>query len=135
LHRDPYSVDTLNSSQSKDIGGVLINLASEDSLSRFFLPSTHRHPLCCTTQTPKTIRLETAMPSGSKSKSRGNRLNRTGNLKPTLNSIYASYGGFEHFLHTFGLKPYNTDEVEEGRKIAQVMLENDLMDWEEGKNT
>ena len=31
LHKDPYSVDALNSSQSKHIGGVLINLASEAS--------------------------------------------------------------------------------------------------------
>lgn len=69
------------------------------------------------------------MPAGSKSMSRGN-----GKRKPTLNSIYASYGGFHHFLHSFGLKPYNADEVEEGKMIAKAMLKDELEDWKESMN-
>ena len=51
--------------------------------------------------------------------------------KPTLNSIYASFGGWQNFLLSYGLKPYNDDDVQEGKRIAQVMLENALEEWEE----
>ena len=67
------------------------------------------------------------MPTTSKSKSQDGK-----KRKPTLNSIYASFGGFHQFLLSYGLKPYNHDDVEEGVRIAQVMLEGDLEEWEEG---
>ncbi len=56
---------------------------------------------------------------------------RGGKPKPTLKSIYDSFGGRNNFLLSYGLKPYNADDVEEGDKIAQTMLEHDLEDWKE----
>lgn len=55
---------------------------------------------------------------------------RGGKPKPTLNSIYASFGGWHKFLLSYGLKHYNDDDVEEGKMIAQAMLESDLEEWE-----
>jgi len=54
----------------------------------------------------------------------------SGTPKPTLNSIYASFGGWQNFLLSYGLKPYNDDDIEEGRRIAQEMLKYDLEEWE-----
>lgn len=54
-----------------------------------------------------------------------------GKPKPTLNSIYDSFGGQHNFLRSYGLKPYDADDVEEGKNIAQTMLEHDLEDWED----
>jgi len=53
------------------------------------------------------------------------------NPKPTLNSIYATCGGWYNFLLSYGLKPWNPDDVEEGKRIAEAMLEYALKDWEE----
>jgi len=50
--------------------------------------------------------------------------------KPTLNSLYASFGGWQNFLLSYGLKPYNDDDVEEGKMIAQGLLQNSLDEWE-----
>jgi len=99
LHKEPYSVNILNPSLGGSFFPVLIST------------------LCVVLPKHQT-QLETAMPSGSKSKSR----NGKGTGKPTLNSIYASYGWFGHFLHSFGLKSYNTDEVEEGLGGGQEHL-------------
>ena len=57
----------------------------------------------------------------------------SGKPKPTLNSIYASFGGWQNFLLSYGLKPYNDDDVEEGKRIAQTLLEHDLEDWAESE--
>ena len=57
----------------------------------------------------------------------------SGKPKPTLNSIYASFGGWQNFLLSYGLKPYNDDDVEEGKKIAQTLLEHNLEDWAESE--
>jgi len=53
------------------------------------------------------------------------------NPKPTLNSIYETCGGWYNFLLSYGLKPWNPDDVDEGKRIAQTMLENAMNDWEE----
>jgi len=53
--------------------------------------------------------------------------------KPTLNMIYASCGGWYNFLLSYGLKPLDTDDVDEGKRIAQGILENALRDWEESR--
>lgn len=50
--------------------------------------------------------------------------------KPTLNSLYESFGGWQNFLLSYGLKPYNDDDVEEGKRIAQGLLRNSLEEWE-----
>ena len=53
------------------------------------------------------------------------------NPRPTLNSIYAGCGGWYNFLLSYGLKPWDTDDVDEGKRIAQAMLDQALKDWEE----
>jgi len=66
--------------------------------------------------------------SGTTSKSKS-----SGKPKPTLNSIYAGFGGWQNFLLSYGLKPYNDDDVQEGKKIAQTLLEHNLADWAESE--
>jgi hypothetical protein len=66
------------------------------------------------------------MPANSKSDGQSSK-----KRKPTLNSIYASFGGFRQFLLCYGLKLHNADDVEEGKRIAQTMLDSDLQEWEE----
>ena len=38
--------------------------------------------------------------------------------------IYDSFGGYENFMYSYGLKPWNPDDVEEGEAIAKVLREN-----------
>lgn len=45
--------------------------------------------------------------------------------QPTLNTVYKSYGGFQNFLHSYGLRLWNPDDVEEGKAIAAEMLKED----------
>jgi hypothetical protein len=33
-------------------------------------------------------------------------------------------------MHSYGLKPWNTDDVEEGKQIVEAMKEHDRRDWE-----
>ncbi|THH33190.1 hypothetical protein EUX98_g945 [Antrodiella citrinella] len=53
--------------------------------------------------------------------------------KPSLNSVYKSYGGWPNFMHSHGLKTWDMDDVDEGHRIAEAMLEHDRLDEEEGK--
>ena len=32
---------------------------------------------------------------------------------------------------SYNLKPWDSDDVEEGKRIAEVMLQHDLEEWEE----
>ena len=76
-----------------------------------------------------TIHIPTAiMPAATASKSNAQNSNMR---KPTLNSMYATCGGWYNFLLSYGLKPWDPDDVEEGKRIAQGMLEYALQDWEE----
>ena len=68
------------------------------------------------------------MPATTSSKSNAQ---SSGMPKPTLNSIYATCGGWYNVLLSYGLKPWNPDDVEEGKRIAQAMLESALQDWKE----
>jgi len=75
-----------------------------------------------------TTHLATAiMPTNTTSNSN---TQSSGKPKPTLNSLYASFGGWQNFLLSYGLKPYDDDDVEEGRRIAQELLKNNLEEWE-----
>lgn len=49
-------------------------------------------------------------------------------------SIYDSYEGYENFMHSFGLKPWDADDVEEGQRIAESMLAEDEEDEEGAYN-
>jgi len=53
--------------------------------------------------------------------------------KPTLNAIYGTCGGWYNFLLSYGLKPWNPDDVDEGKRIAQAMLKSAVEDWEEAR--
>lgn len=37
------------------------------------------------------------------------------------NSYYAPFGGWQGFMHSYGLKPWNDDDVAEGRAILEGM--------------
>jgi hypothetical protein len=52
-------------------------------------------------------------------------MTRMTRARPYLKSIYDSFGGRENFLLSYGLKPYSANDVEEGDRIVQAMLEND----------
>jgi len=49
------------------------------------------------------------------------------------NSIYQPFGGWHGFMQSYGLKPWDLDDVEEGRRIVEAMKEMDKRDWEEEK--
>ncbi|CAL1704117.1 unnamed protein product [Somion occarium] len=36
-------------------------------------------------------------------------------------SSYDSFGGYENFMHSYGLKPWEDDDIEEGQAIAEVL--------------
>lgn len=44
---------------------------------------------------------------------------------------YKSFGGWVGFMHSFGLKPTDSDDVEEGRSILEGFKKVDRMEWEE----
>ncbi|KAL4254884.1 hypothetical protein ABKN59_004290 [Abortiporus biennis] len=37
------------------------------------------------------------------------------------NSLYRSYGGWPNYMHSHGLRPWNVDDVDEGRAITQAL--------------
>jgi hypothetical protein len=47
------------------------------------------------------------------------------------NSIYSSFGGWEGFMHSYGLKPWDLDDVEEGKMIVEAFKAYDKHEWEE----
>lgn len=52
-------------------------------------------------------------------------------VPPSNADVYRPFGGWPGFMHSYGLKPSNLDDVEEGKQIVEQMKENDKMDWEE----
>jgi hypothetical protein len=47
------------------------------------------------------------------------------------NSIYSSFGGWSGFMHSYGLKPWDLDDVEEGKRIVEGLKAIDRQDWED----
>ncbi|KAE8357403.1 hypothetical protein BDV27DRAFT_139385, partial [Aspergillus caelatus] len=45
-------------------------------------------------------------------------------LTPAERSIVKSYGGWTSFLFSFGLKPYNDEDAEEGLMILKALTED-----------
>ncbi|KAL2810868.1 hypothetical protein BJX63DRAFT_433830 [Aspergillus granulosus] len=43
-------------------------------------------------------------------------------LTPAERAIVKSYGGWTQFLICFGLKPWNTEDADEGKKILEAFL-------------
>ena len=52
-------------------------------------------------------------------------------VPPSTNSIYAPFGGWPGFMHSYGLKPSDLDDVEEGKRIVEGFKAIDKQDWEE----
>jgi hypothetical protein len=52
-------------------------------------------------------------------------------VPPSDNSIYSPFGGWQGFMHSYGLKPWDLGDVEEGKRILQGLKANDKQDWEE----
>ncbi|KAK0470331.1 uncharacterized protein EV420DRAFT_1634759 [Desarmillaria tabescens] len=49
------------------------------------------------------------------------------------NSYYASFGGYNNFMHSYGLKPWDMDDVEEGKAILEMFKEQDRLEHEEAQ--
>ncbi|EAU89475.2 hypothetical protein CC1G_07701 [Coprinopsis cinerea okayama7 len=49
----------------------------------------------------------------------------------TTYAIHQSYGGWQNFMHSHGLKPWDLDDVEEGKRIVEGIKEGHRLDWEE----
>ena len=93
-----------------------------------FLPTLHQTPPFA------IIHIETGIMPTNPTTTSKSETQSSKKPKPTVDSIYAGFGGWENFLHSYGLKPYNDEDVEEGEKIAE-MLEGDLEDWGECAKT
>lgn len=50
-------------------------------------------------------------------------------------AYYKSYGGFNSFMHTHGLKSWSHDDIQEGKQIIETMRAADKQDWEAGQKT
>ncbi|KAI0327214.1 hypothetical protein GY45DRAFT_1327915 [Cubamyces sp. BRFM 1775] len=46
---------------------------------------------------------------------------------------YKSFGGFNNFMHSYGLKPWDYDDVQEGKAIIEGFRKRDRQDWEEAQ--
>ncbi|KAK0472049.1 hypothetical protein IW261DRAFT_1509814 [Armillaria novae-zelandiae] len=49
------------------------------------------------------------------------------------NSYYKSFGGYNNFMHSSGLKPGHMDDVKEGKAIIQTFKEQDRLEHNSGK--
>ncbi|TFK22442.1 hypothetical protein FA15DRAFT_671486 [Coprinopsis marcescibilis] len=59
--------------------------------------------------------------------------NEDQHVPPSNNSIYGPYGGWTGFMHSYGLKPWDNDDVEEAKAILAEMKKMDRLDWEEAQ--
>ncbi|KAJ6127811.1 hypothetical protein N7471_009028 [Penicillium samsonianum] len=46
-------------------------------------------------------------------------------LTPAERAIVISYGGWTHFMQSYGLKPWEQDDAEEGKKILEALVQPD----------
>lgn len=46
-------------------------------------------------------------------------------LTPAERAIVKSYGGWTSFMQSFGLKPWDSDDAEEGKRILEGFVEQD----------
>lgn len=40
-------------------------------------------------------------------------------------AYYKDFGGFNNFMHSYGLKPWDHDDIQEGKAIIQAFREHD----------
>jgi hypothetical protein len=48
-------------------------------------------------------------------------------------AIYESFGGWDNFMNSYGLKPWDDDDIKDGMAIVEAIREGDKSDWEEGQ--
>ncbi|KAJ5092833.1 hypothetical protein N7456_008694 [Penicillium angulare] len=46
-------------------------------------------------------------------------------LTPAERAIVKSYGSWTEFMQSYGLKPYDLDDIEEAKSIVQALASND----------
>ena len=46
---------------------------------------------------------------------------------------YKDFGGFNNFMHSYGLKPWDHDDIQEGKRIIEAFREQDRAEWEEAQ--
>ncbi|KAE8355987.1 hypothetical protein BDV28DRAFT_145631 [Aspergillus coremiiformis] len=46
-------------------------------------------------------------------------------LTPAERAIVQSYGDWTNFLMSYGLKPWNNEDAEEGKRILESLVENE----------
>ena len=44
---------------------------------------------------------------------------------------YKDFGSFHKFMHSYGLKPWNDDDVQEATAIIQAFKDQDRYEWEQ----
>ena len=54
-------------------------------------------------------------------------------VPPSNNSIYQTFGGWPGFMHSHGLKPWNDDDVQEGKAIVAGMKAQHRQDWDDAQ--
>ncbi|GJJ15805.1 hypothetical protein Clacol_010083 [Clathrus columnatus] len=55
--------------------------------------------------------------------------NKSTSNKTSNREFYEQWGGRENFMFSYGLKPWNADDVREGRAITKVLKENSEADF------
>lgn len=56
-------------------------------------------------------------------------------VEKSHNHYYSPFGGYMNFMHSYGLKHFNPDDVEEGKRIIQGFRDLDRFEWEEAQKT
>lgn len=46
---------------------------------------------------------------------------------------YKDFGGFNNFMHSYGLKPSDHDDIQEGKAIIEGFREQDRYEWEQAQ--
>lgn len=46
-------------------------------------------------------------------------------LTPAERAIVKSYGGWTSFMRSFGLKPWESDDAEEGKRILEAFVQDE----------
>ncbi|KAJ5631597.1 uncharacterized protein N7484_011697 [Penicillium longicatenatum] len=54
-------------------------------------------------------------------------------LSPAERAIVKAYGGWTQFMASFGLKPWEQDDAEEGKRIVEAFARDDDEEEEEQK--
>ena len=49
------------------------------------------------------------------------------------NQYYQGFGGYNNFMHSYGLKPWDDDDVQEGKAIIEAFKEADRQEWEDAQ--